>query len=129
MPLPALIVVPVAAAAPWMVRKFVQYAWGPMLVGLGYMMKTRLGLFIATAFLWLGINFASINLIIEPTIDVLTGAVNNVRTGGTGAAAGALSQYVGLMQFDKAITMVVSAVITKHALLKGRLFLFRRGTL
>lgn len=128
MPLPALVIAPVAAAAPWILRKFVQYAWGPMLVGLGHLFKTRLGLFIATAMVWMGINFTTINLLIDPAIELLRGATQSAGSGGTGQFAAAASGYLGILQFDRAITMLISAVATKHLLLKGRLFLFRRAT-
>jgi hypothetical protein len=128
MPLPALVVPAAAAAAPWIVRAIVRYAWGPLVTAIGYLLKTRMGLFILTAFAWLGINFGTIKLVIEPAIQMLTGLTQELGNGSAGgefaAAAGA---YLGILQFDRAITMIVSAVVTKHALLKGRLYLFKRG--
>ena len=35
--------------------------------------------------------------------------------------------WMGVLNFDKAITMVISAIVTKHVLTQGRLFLFKRG--
>lgn len=128
MPLPFILLPAVAAGAPWIVRMAVKYGWGPGIVGIGFLLKSRLGLFIATAFIWLGINFASLNLVIQPTIDILTGFAQDAGSGGgVGEFAQAASSYMGILQFDRALTMIISAVITKYALLQGRLFLFKRG--
>ncbi|WP_017115337.1 DUF2523 family protein, partial [Xanthomonas vasicola] len=35
--------------------------------------------------------------------------------------------WFGVLQFDKALTMVISAIAAKHAIMQGRLFLFKRG--
>jgi hypothetical protein len=126
MALPALIVVPISAAAPWLMRMLVKWAWGPLIVGLGYLLKTRIGLFIATAFVWLGINWGTLNLVMGPTIEMLEGFATNVGTG-SGDFYVAASGYLGILNMDKAITMIISAVVTKHTLLQGRLFLFKRG--
>jgi hypothetical protein len=120
--------IPLAAtAAPFLIRMLVKYAWGPLIVGLGHLMKSRLGLFIASSFVWLGINFATLKLILGPTIDALRGFTDQVGNGGTSQFAVAAAGYIGIMQMDRAVTMIISAVVTKHAVLKGRLFLFKRG--
>lgn len=125
MPIP---LIPAAAAgAGILVRQLVKYAWGPLVTGIGLLLKSRLGLFIASALVWLGINFTTIKLVIEPAITMLEGLTQNVGTGGASDFAAAASGYIGIMQMDRAVTMIVSAVITKHAVMQGRLFLFKRG--
>lgn len=116
-----------AAAAPWIIRMAVKYAWGPLVVAFGYLLKTRMGFIILTAFTWLGINFTTIKLVIEPAITLLQGVTENVGTGGTSAFAAAAAGYMGIMQMDRAVTMIISAVATKHLVTQGRLFLFKRG--
>lgn len=89
------------------------------------MFKTKLGLFIMGAMIWLGINFATIKMVIEPAIDLLLGYAEGGMGGGPYAAVAI--QWMGVLNFDRAITMVVSAIISKHAVMQGRLFLFKRG--
>jgi uncharacterized membrane protein len=52
-----LVIAPLAAGAPWIARVLVRWAWSPFVVGLGVLLKSRMGLFIASAFVWLGIVF------------------------------------------------------------------------
>ena len=87
---------------------------------------SRLGLFIMSALVWLGINFTTVKLVLDPTIDLLRGFTENIG-GGTGYWVQTASAWAGVMNFDRAITMVISAVVTKHAIMQGRLFLFKRG--
>lgn len=123
-----LLAIPVRAAAPWIWRSFGRYVGGPLLTGIGTLFKSRAGLFIFAAFAWLGINFGTLKLIVEPAIDILRGLTMDL---GSGAASGdiavAASQYLGVMQFDRAITMLVSAIVVKHGLMRGRIFLYKRG--
>ncbi|MGJ4801775.1 DUF2523 family protein [Luteimonas sp. SDU82] len=93
--------------------------------GITYMFKTKLGLFIMGAMVWLGINFATIKIIIEPAIDLLLGYAEGGMGGGQ--FAGPAIAWMGVLNFDKAITMVISAIVSKHAVMQGRLFLFKRG--
>lgn len=94
--------------------------------GITYMFKTKLGLFIMGAMVWLGINFASIKVVVEPAIDLLTGYAESAGSG-TGEFGTTAIAWMGVLNFDKAITMVISAIVTKHVLTQGRLFLFKRG--
>lgn len=93
-----------------------------------WMFKSHIGLFIASALVWIGINFASVKLVIEPVYDQLTAFATSGQGGG-GDLGAAMWQYLGVLNFDKALTMIISAVATKKALTAGRLFLFRRGML
>lgn len=97
-----------------------------LLQGLRYLFMSRLGLFLATALVWLGINLSTINLVLEPTIDLLTGFAQG-SNGGGGEYWGIAQSYAGVLNFDRAITMVVSAYVTKVTIMKARLFLFKSG--
>lgn len=96
-----------------------------LITGLGTLFKSRLGLFIVTAMAWLGINFATIKIAVEPALDLLYGYVSNGS--GAGQYAGVAMQWVGVMQLDKAATMIGSAIMAKKIAVAGRLFLFRKG--
>jgi hypothetical protein len=88
---------------------------------------SRVGLWIASALAWLGINWGSVKLVIEPAANLLKGYINGLGSGGGGEFAATAMQYAGLLNLDRAVTMIVSAYITKHAVMQGRLFLFRKG--
>lgn len=104
---------------------FLRNAWPKMVAAGMWLFKSRLGLIISTAFLWLGVNFATVKIVLEPAIDLLSGYAQGGMGGGElGTVA---VNWLGLLQFDRAITMIISAVVAKHAVMKGRLFLFKRG--
>lgn len=114
MALPMLAIPAAAAGAPWIIRMAVKYAWGPLVVAIGTMMKSRLGMFILAAMMWLGINFTTVKIIIEPALDVLTGFAQTAGTGNGTAIGMAMAQYMGIMKFDLAITMVISAIVSRN---------------
>jgi hypothetical protein len=99
--------------------------WPQVIRGIGWLFKSRLGLFISSAFVWLGINFGTIKLVIEPTINQLK---QFSQSGAAGGELGAIAmQWAGMLNLDRAITMIISAIVAKHAIMQGRLFLFKRG--
>lgn len=93
--------------------------------GVRVLMLSRLGLFLVTAIAWMGLNLGTINLVVEPTVAQLESFA--AGGGGGGEYFELAKQWAGVLNFDKALTMVISAVITKHAVMKGRLFLFKQG--
>lgn len=99
---------------------------GSLIAGLAWLFKSRIGLWIMTALAWLGINFGTIKLVLEPAIDLLRQYAQGMGNG-SGTLGATAMQWAGVMQFDKALTMVISAIAAKHALMQGRLFLFKRG--
>lgn len=97
-----------------------------ILTGLMWLFKSRIGLFIATAMAWLGINWGTMKLAVEPAIDLLTGYAQQAGSGG-GELGAIATQWMGVMNFDRALTMVISAIAAKYAIMQGRLWLFKRG--
>ena len=99
--------------------------WPQIIRGIGWLFKSRIGLFITSAFVWLGINFGTIKLALEPAIEQLE---QFAQSGAPGGEMGQQAmQWAGMLNLDKALTMIVSAVVAKHAIMQGRLFLFKRG--
>ena len=98
-----------------------------LLTGLRYLFLSRIGLFIATALVWLGVNFITMKVVIEPAIAML----QSFAQGGGGSGAGEYwtiaTQWAGVLNFDRALSMVVSAYVTHKALSASRLFLAKRG--
>lgn len=129
MALPLLAVPAASAAAPWIIRMAVKYAWGPLVVAFGQLAKTRLGMFLLAAMMWLGINFTTVKIIIEPALDVLTGYAQQAGTGGATAIGMAAAQYMGIMKLDLAITMIVSAIISRNLAYSGGMRITRAAAL
>ncbi|MFI8716349.1 DUF2523 family protein [Stenotrophomonas sp. NPDC077464] len=98
---------------------------GLLLTGLGWLFRSRIGLFVMTALAWLGINFGTIKMVIEPAIDLLRQHAQGL--GGGGEMGAAAMAWAGVLQFDRGLTMIISAIAAKHAIMQGRLFLFKRG--
>jgi hypothetical protein len=114
---------PIPLAAGWIATTLLPL----LLSGVMWLFRSKLGFFILMAFVWLGINFATLNLVIEPTIQQLQDfgqMADGGGGGGTGENWGALAKaWAGVMNLDKAISMIISAVVTKHAAQQARLFL------
>lgn len=94
-----------------------------------WLFKSKLGYFVAAAFLWLGMNWATLNIVLGPTLDLVRGYAES--GGGFGGQGGDLAakaaQWGGVLNLDKALTMVLSAYVTRNGLLNARLYLFKRG--
>jgi len=99
--------------------------WAQIIRGIGWLFKSRIGLFITSAMVWMGINFGTIKVVVDPALRQLEAFANS---GGGGGQMGALAMnWAGMLNLDKALTMIVSAVVAKHAIMAGRLYLFKRG--
>lgn len=108
-------------AGMWLFRS----SWPRIVSGLAWLFKSRIGLFIVTAFTWLGINLGTIKLVLDPAIAQLR-AYAQAGYGGGDLGATAMA-WLGVLNFDKALTMVISAIVAKHAIMQGRLYLFKKG--
>lgn len=100
--------------------------WGALVAAFSWLIRSRIGLWIMTAMTWLGINWGSMKLVVEPAIDVLKNSAHAFGSGSGQLGAAALA-WGGVLNLDKAITMIISAVVTKKAIMAGRLFLFKKG--
>lgn len=99
--------------------------WPQIIRGVNWLWKSQAGLWLMSAFTWLGINFGTIKLAVEPAIQQLEQyAAQGAASGEYGAVA---MQWAGVMNLDRGLTMIVSAIVAKHAIMQGRLFLFKRG--
>lgn len=123
MPLPLVPIVSGLSFAAWRGASMAIVAG--VITGITYMFKTKLGLFVMGAMVWLGVNWGSYKLIIEPGIDLLLDYAQGGMGGGEYAATAIA--WMGVLKFDVSITMVISAIVAKHAAMQGRLFLFKRG--
>lgn len=93
--------------------------------GITYMFKTKLGMFIMGALVWLGLSFGSMALVVQPALDVMYGYLD--AAGAVGQYAQYAMKWVGVMNLDRAVTMIGSSIAARHAANAGRMFLFARG--
>ncbi len=92
--------------------------------GVLWLFKNRIGQMITALLAWAGVSLATYKSAVEPFIDQLK---SYAQSGLGGGQLGAIAlQWAGLMKFDVAITMIISAVAAKHALNAARVF-FRRA--
>lgn len=94
-----------------------------LLQGLRLLISTRLGTWIVGALVWMGLGLFSTKVVLGPTINQLESFVGQLGSGDMGASA---LQWAGVLKFDVAITMVVSAYVTRHAVTATKLFLGKR---
>jgi hypothetical protein len=89
-----------------------------------WLFKSRLGLILVSAFAWLGIQFGVQHLVVAPALDTL----RSLASGGAGGGSFASEAYnwLGVLNFDRALSMVISAVTTKYAVTGAKLFLQKR---
>lgn len=94
--------------------------------GLLWLFKNRIGQMITAVLAWAGITLATYKIGVQPFLDQLE---DYARSGmGGGEYAVVAMQWAGLLNFDKAITMIISAVAAKHAVNAGRVFFKRAST-
>lgn len=93
--------------------------------GILWLFKNRIGQMVTALLAWAGVTLATYNFGVQPFLDQLR---NYAQAGaGGGQYAVVAMQWMGLLNFDKAITMILSAVAAKHAVNAGRVF-FRRAS-
>lgn len=101
---------------------------GWLLNGLRVLFASRIGLWIATAAVWLGITAATQTVLVAPALNQLFTYVDSFNAGNaTGAIGTAALQWMGVLKFDIFITMIAGAITTKHAVGATKLFLKRRA--
>jgi hypothetical protein len=94
--------------------------------GVLWLFKNRVGQIIMAVLAWAGVSLATYSLGVQPFIDHLTDLAQGGMGGGEYAAVAL--QWMGLLNFDKAMTMIISAVAAKHAVNAGRVFFRRAAT-
>lgn len=85
------------------------------------LLLAKIGSFIVSAMLFLGLTFAIDNYAIDPLLDALESYVSQLGTGG-GAMATAM-QWAGVLNFDKACSVLISAYTTAWTIKSAKVFL------
>jgi hypothetical protein len=86
--------------------------------------NSRWGTWIASALAWLGLSFGTHAVAIGPAIELL----ENYMTGaGGGELGGVAIGWMGVLKFDVGISMFISAVTIRNAIVSSKVFLRKRG--
>lgn len=81
--------------------------WGPLLAGLSRLFGTRIGQWILSALAFLGINFMTQKFAVDPLLGQIKSAVSG--------APGEIVAWLGYLNVDKYVTLVLSAYATAAA--------------
>jgi hypothetical protein len=101
---------------PWLVAIIIQ--------ALVWVFRSRIGLFILSALAWLGLTYGTQKVVVQPAIEALQGYLTGMgSSSGLGAAAFA---WVGVLKFDVACTMMISAITTKLGVGAAKVVLMRK---
>lgn len=106
---------------PFAIGALVRWFLPSLLGGVTALFRSRLGLFFVSAMLWMGINFTTVNIVIGPLVDQIAG----LGQGGFGGNQFGIwiAQWAGVLQFDRCMTAISSAYITRVAVSNTRMFL------
>jgi hypothetical protein len=96
-----------------------------LLTGLAWLFRNRIGQWIMAALAWFGISWGTYHFAVQPWLNMLQSHVTGIGGGEWGAVA---AQWVGVLNFDKACTMVGSAVAAKYGLQSAKAFLVKTPT-
>lgn len=96
-----------------------------LLTGLGWLFRNRIGQWVTAALVWMGLSWATKEFAVDPWIDQLQDAATPGAMGG-GDLAQVAVQWMGLLRFDDACTMIASAVVAKYATDAAKAFLVKR---
>jgi TRAP-type C4-dicarboxylate transport system permease small subunit len=86
---------------------------------------TQLGRWIVSAMVFLGISYGTHKIVVTPAITALTGYV---QSGGSGQFISYALAWVGVLWFDKATSMIISAVVTRAGIRAASTVLRKVGT-
>lgn len=95
--------------------------WPLVLVALGWLVRvlsSRIGVFIASALLWLGLSVTSYKFGVAPFRSLISQELGS---------AGFLMDWMGFFAVDQAITIVLSAIAAKYAIAGAKVALTKRG--
>lgn len=85
------------------------------------LLMSKIGSFIVAALLFLGLSLAVNNYAIDPLLSTLEAYVSQI--GSAGGAASVAMQWAGVLNFDKAISVLVSAYTAAWTIKASKVFL------
>lgn len=91
-----------------------------LLTGLRILLMAKLGAMVARVLLFFGLTWATNEYVLDPALD----QVRQYMTSGPGGELGATAmQWIGVMELDTAVSMVLSAVVAAWGIKQARVFL------
>lgn len=87
------------------------------------MLLAKIGSIIVAGLMFLGLSFAVSNYAIDPMLAALESYVAQIGSGGDAAAVA--MQWAGVLNFDKAISVLVSAYTTVWTIKSAKVFLMK----
>lgn len=95
---------------------------GAIIAGLSRLFASRIGTWAVALLTFFGIGLATNEVVVEPLLDQ---ARSIVQSNMSGAGSTAIA-WVSFLNFDKAITMLFSAVASRFAIAATKVFLAKR---
>jgi len=81
--------------------------WAPLLAGLSRLFGTRVGQWILSALAFLGLNFVAQEFAVTPLLDQIKSSISG--------APGDILAWIGFLNVDKYVTLLLSAYATAAA--------------
>lgn len=92
-----------------------------MMTVLRVLLVAKIGTFIVSALLFFGMSFSINKWGVQPALDALEGYVSQLGTGG--GAIGSAIAWAGVLNFDKAISILISAYTVKWTITSAKVWL------
>lgn len=89
-----------------------------------WLFKSRIGFLITQIMVWLGVTYASSTLVLTPTVNAIKGYATGIS--GADTFGSAAVQWLAVLKFDVALSMLFGAYAAKHAIAGARMFLSKR---
>jgi hypothetical protein len=99
----------------------------PLIGRLSWLFRTRVGQWFGVILAWAGITYGTQSFVVGPSLDALETLAQNAGNGAGDFGAKAI-QWLGVMNFDIACTMVIGVVGAAQALSATKLVWRKRAT-
>lgn len=96
--------------------------WSRLTAAFSRTIKSKAGEWVTALFVALGIGLATHSLVVDPLLDEL----RSIAQGSGNDAGNVALQWLGFLNFDKAFTMILSAIAAKESIRAAKVYLARR---
>lgn len=100
--------------------------WAKLVAALAKMVSTKIGQWFVALMLFLGIGLATHAAVVGPAIDEIRSMLT-ANNGGGGSLGTVALQWLGFLNFDKAVTMLLSAYAARQTLRGAKVFFAKRA--
>lgn len=100
----------------------------PIVAGLGaiiiqalmWFFRSQIGRILMLGLAWFGVNYVTLKVVIDPAVEILNGVMNGASSGP--GLAPVMYQWMMVLKFPGALSMVVSAYVTKVGIQSSKPF-------